>query len=129
MGENATRVLLVEDDLVFRDILARHFQSRNSTMVHAGSGKEALASLDKEAPFDVILLDVALPDMDGFDILSHIHGNPKVAKVPVIVVSNFVKEKDISWGRALGAVQFIQKSAVMPGEIVDAALKACAATG
>lgn len=118
------RVLLVEDDQVFGEILTKRFASGGAAIVHAENGKEALAALEREQVFDVILLDISLPDMDGFEVLSRIREVPAFAKIPVVVVSNFVQDKDIDWGRKMGVAQFIQKSNVMPGDIIEAAFAA-----
>ena len=126
MADKNPHVLLVEDDRVFSEILSRQFESRGATIVHAATGKDALEALKGKMVFDVILLDLSLPDIDGFDLLSQIKGIPALADIPVIVISNFAEEKDIEWGRKLGVKQFIKKVSVMPGEIVDAALDACA---
>ena len=119
------RILLVEDDEIFADILIKRFTNSGAVIMHAKNAKDAIAVLERESPFNAILLDVALPDMDGFEILSRIRSVPAFLNIPVVIVSNFVKEKDVEWGRKLGAVRFIQKSSVMPGEIVDITLKAC----
>lgn len=124
-GPTGPRVLLVEDDQMFGDILKKRFESNGATIVHVTSGKEAMATVEKEQPFSIILLDISLPDMDGFEILSRIRSVPAFEKIPIIIVSNFVKEKDLEWGQKLGAVRFIQKSSVMPGEIVETTLAAC----
>ena len=119
------RILLVEDDQMFGDILKKRFESNGASIVHVTSGKEAMDTVAKAQPFSIILLDVSLPDMDGFEILSRIRAVPAFANIPIIIVSNFVKEKDLEWGQKLGAVRFIQKSSVMPGEIVETTLAAC----
>ena len=110
---------------MFGDILKKRFESNGASIVHVTSGKEAMDTVAKAQPFSIILLDVSLPDMDGFEILSRIRAVPAFANIPIIIVSNFVKEKDLEWGQKLGAVRFIQKSSVMPGEIVETTLAAC----
>jgi len=120
------RILLVEDDQMFGDILKKRFTASGATIVHVPNGKDALAAVAKEALFDLLLLDVSLPDMDGFEILKRIRSVPACGKIPAIIVSNFVKEKDLEWGQKMGVVKFVQKSSVMPGEIIDIALSACA---
>lgn len=125
MGEIAPRILLVEDDKIFSDVLTNRFNASGASFVRVGSGEEAIKTLEHEQPFDVILLDVSLPDIDGFDILSRVRTVPAFSDIPVIVVSNFVKQNDLDWGKKMGVVQFIQKSSVMPGEIVGAAFRAC----
>ena len=119
------RVLLVEDDKIFTDVLTSRFTASGATFVHVWNGEEAVKALEHEQIFDVILLDVSLPDIDGFDILSRIRTVPAFSDIPVIVVSNFVKQSDLEWGKKKGVVQFIQKSSVMPDEIVSSAFRAC----
>jgi len=119
------RVLLVEDDKIFSEVLTNRFIANGATMVAVASGEKAVEKLEHEQPFDVILLDVSLPDIDGFDILSRIRSVPAFSDIPVIVVSNFVKQSDLEWGKKKGVVQFIQKSSVMPDEIVSSAFRAC----
>ena len=118
------RILLVEDDKIFSDVLTSRFAASGAALTHVASGKDAVSKLEHEQPFDVILLDVSLPDIDGFDILSRLRSVPAFSDIPVIVVSNFVKQSDLEWGRSKGVVQFIQKSSVMPDEIVNAAFRA-----
>ena len=118
------RILLVEDDQMFGEILTKRFMSGGATIIHVASGKEALATLEREKIFDVILLDISLPDMDGLEILSRIRQVPAFNDIPVVIVSNFVQDKDIDWGKKMGVAQFIQKSNVMPGDIVSAAFSA-----
>ena len=119
------RVLLVEDDKIFSDVLSNRFTASGAILVPVPNGEEAIKALENEQIFDVILLDVSLPDIDGFDILSRLRSVPAFSDIPVIVVSNFVKQSDLEWGKSKGVVQFIQKSSVMPDEIVSAAFRAC----
>jgi len=122
---NGPRILLVEDDKIFRDVLTNRFTASGAIVVSVERGEEGIAALEHEQIFDVILLDVSLPDIDGFDILSRIRTVPAFSDIPVIIVSNFVKQSDLEWGEKKGVVQFIQKSSVMPDEIVSAAFRAC----
>ena len=125
MPESRIRVLLVEDDRIFADLLSKQFSHRNAEVIHAGTGKEALSALQGDGKFDVILLDISLPDIDGFEVLSRIQGEPLLKAIPVVVISNFAQEKDIEWGRNLGVKQFVKKISVMPIEIVDIAFQHC----
>ena len=124
MTATGPRILLVEDDKIFSDILTRRFREAGAVVHHAGNGQSAIAALDQESLFDLMLLDVSLPDIDGFDILSRIRTLPSYAQTPVIIVSNFVKRSDLEWGQKMGVRNFIQKSSVMPDEILRAAWKA-----
>jgi serine phosphatase RsbU (regulator of sigma subunit) len=81
-----TRVLVVGDTAVDRDTLSRHVQREGYVVDMAGGGGEALAKLRAE-PFDLVLLDVQLPDMDGPGFLEALRNDADLAQVPVVVVS------------------------------------------
>ena len=125
MAEAQIRVLLIEDDKILSDILVKQFASRRAVVVQSTTGREALDALQNDGQFDVILLDISLPDIDGFEVLSQIQLIESLKEIPVIIISNFAQEKDIEWGRKLGAKQFIKKVSVMPIDIIDAAFKIC----
>lgn len=117
------RVLLVEDDVVLSTLLSSQFSNQDVQCVVAATGEEALGLLKEDQNFGVILLDISLPGTDGFEVLAAIKKDPKVAPIPVIVVSNFSQEKDIAWGKKLGAAQFVSKVSMVPVEIVTLALE------
>lgn len=79
-------ILVVDDDEANRDILSRQLQRLGFDALAAGSGTEALRLLER-APFDSVLLDFMMPEMDGLDVLEAIKGNPETGNVPVIMIS------------------------------------------
>jgi CheY-like chemotaxis protein len=83
------RILVVEDDPGVRDALAAVLVLEGHTVTTAENGVEALALLPGTPPFAVILLDLMMPIMDGFTFLSERARNPRVAAIPVIVMSAF----------------------------------------
>jgi DNA-binding response OmpR family regulator len=78
------KVLLVEDEVTFRRIIARNLSSRGLQVREAGSAAEAVAAVNKEAP-DLMLLDINLPDKTGWDVLREL--KKQHSEVPTIVVS------------------------------------------
>ncbi len=120
MGEVITpRVLLIEDDAVLAGLLSAQFHHEGLECVVATSGEEALERLARDAAINAILLDISLPGIDGFEVLSDIKHNPRTASIPVIIISNFSQDKDIAWGKQLGAERFISKISVVPADIVS----------
>ena len=117
------RVLLVEDDTVLSNLLFKQFEHQGVECVVAGSAEDGLQFLKTDQNYSVILLDISLPGMDGFEMLSMVKKDPAVAAIPVVIVSNFSQEKDIEWGKKLGAVKFMSKVSVVPADIVAAALE------
>ena len=67
----------------------------------------------------LILLDLILPGMDGFEVLRDIHGNENSKKIPVIILSNLGQKDDIEKGMRFGAIDYLVKAHNTPGEIVD----------
>ena len=75
------KIMWVEDDKFLSDIIARKLSSQGCTLLHTTAGEEALQLLQRERP-DLILLDVLLPGINGFDILKRIKADPNVRKYP-----------------------------------------------
>lgn len=112
------KIMWVEDDRFLSDIIARKLSTTNCSLVHANDGEEALEILPKEMP-DIILLDILLSGMDGFEILKRIKENEKTKAIPVIMLSNLGQKSDIDKGKDLGAARFLIKATVTLDEIVD----------
>lgn len=108
----------VEDDEFLSDIIARKFSAQGCSLVHATNGEEALVVLEKEHP-DLLLLDILLPGIDGFEILRRLKSNLKTQNIPVILLSNLGQKADVEKGTKLGAARFLIKATVTLDEIVE----------
>ena len=115
-AENST-ILLVEDDKFLIDILIQKFESGGFNVIHAGNGEDALQKANDNQP-DVILLDIILPGMNGFEVLKRLNDSP-VQGTPVAFLSNLGQKEDIEKGKKLGARDFIVKANHSLDEIVD----------
>jgi CheY-like chemotaxis protein len=112
------KVMWVEDDKFLSDIIARKLSREKCVLHHATEGESAIAMAEKEQP-DVILLDILLPGIDGFEILSRLKSNPLTKNIPVIFLSNLGQQSDIERGQRLGAARFLVKATVTLDEIVN----------
>ena len=112
------KIVWVEDDQFLNDIIARKLSTTKCLFFHSSEGEEALKIIDREKP-DIIMLDIILSGMDGFEILRRIKSNEKTKHIPVILLSNLGQASDIEKGKKLGAVRFLVKATVTPNEIVD----------
>jgi DNA-binding response OmpR family regulator len=101
-----TSVLLVEDDRALRKLLRAYLEQESITVLEAGSGEEALATIDRTPP-SLVLLDVQLPGIDGFEVLRRLEAMAK--SVPVILVTSLEDELDQLVGYRLGAIDFVTK--------------------
>ena len=80
------RILLVEDNELNLDMLSRRLQRRGYQVELAANGKEGLQMADTTSP-DLILLDLSLPEMDGWEVLRHLKKHPKMKSIPVIALT------------------------------------------
>lgn len=101
-------VLVVEDDQFLRELFVRKLLSSGFKVENAIDAKAAFEILARWKP-DIILLDLILPDMDGFEILARLKKDEHFAAIPVIILSNLGEQKDIDRAMSLGAQEFMIK--------------------
>ncbi len=104
------RILIVEDDRMQRMLLTRTLDQQGHSVEAVESGPKALALLQSK-PIDVVLCDITMPDMDGFQVLERIMGDPTLREVPVIMVSGFGEMTGIVACIEMGAADYIHKPA------------------
>lgn len=117
--ENAT-VLIVDDHTPAADMVSRIFSMRGFEAIAVNDGEEAIKVAQSTLP-DLILLDVMMPGMDGFQVLDQLRKNPKTATIPVIFVTAKDEAADIEQGLGLGADDYIPKP-IKPREVVARAM-------
>ncbi|MGK4006986.1 response regulator [Sorangium sp. So ce1036] len=106
MVENTGRILIVEDDLDIRSILSQLLLFEGYDVEEAADGAEALALLRKSRPPALILLDLMMPVMDGWQLRAELQRDPKLASVPVVIVSADVRaEQEASRLRVAGLLK------------------------
>lgn len=111
------RVLIIEDDSFLQGLEASKLRKEGFDVITASNGQDALKRME-EPNIDVILLDLVLPNYDGFEILKKIREKESLKKTPVIVFSNLSEEKDIKKSKDLGATDFMVKSNFTLDELV-----------
>lgn len=102
-------IFIVEDEVLLVKAYQAKFEKEKAEVWIASDGKEALAYLKKEPP-SIVLLDLMLPGVSGFDILEAIRKNDKWKKVPVIVLTNLGQLQDVERCKALGIEDYIIKA-------------------
>jgi CheY-like chemotaxis protein len=93
-GATSLRILVAEDDAAVARLYAAYAQSRGHSVTVARDGAETLVSAAADLP-DLILLDVAMPKLDGRDVLRQLKANPKTARIPVLVISAFGGDQNL----------------------------------
>lgn len=103
-----TKVLVVDDSPMemarFKEILSKH----NFEVVEASNGADGVAAALKHLP-DVILMDIVMPEMNGFQATRKITREKKTAHIPVVIVSTKSQETDRVWGKRQGAREYLTK--------------------
>ena len=115
--ENKHTLLLVEDDSFLIQMLVKKFKADGFNVLHAPNGEMAIRKAHDEEP-DIILLDIVLPGMNGFEIIKELKDDELTSAIPVAFLSNLGQAEDIKKGKRLGAVDFIVKANHSLDEIV-----------
>jgi two-component system phosphate regulon response regulator PhoB/two-component system alkaline phosphatase synthesis response regulator PhoP len=114
---NERTLLLVEDDSFLIEILVKKFKDDDYRVIHASNGNDALRKAHDEDP-DIILLDIILPGMNGFEILKKLKDDETTADIPVAFLSNLGQKEDMEKGKRMGALDFLVKANHSLDEIV-----------
>lgn len=112
------KVLIVEDDQFLRDLAVQKLTKEHLNVVAAIDGEDGVAKALSEKP-DVILLDILLPGIDGFEVLTRVRADASMSTVPIIMLSNFGQREDIEKAKSLGANGFMVKANFTLDEVVE----------
>ncbi len=120
MDPKTKKVLVVEDDAIMREIVVHKLLSVGLTVLEAGDGKVAIDTWTREKP-DIVLLDLMLPEIDGFKVLETMrkHHEAVVSQTPVIVLSNLFSKEDERRTKELSIEDFLVKAYHTTEEILD----------
>lgn len=117
VSRQAVNILIVEDDKFLRDLVVKKLTAEGFTVHAVIDGEEGLALMQKEKP-DLVLLDLLLPGIDGYEVLERMRKNPTLSSIPVVVLSNLGQEEDVNRAMQLGVKDFLVKARYTPAEIV-----------
>ena len=106
MSDTTPQILIVEDEERIADFVAKGLRRREVSTAIAGSGKAAFELLQRQV-FDVVLLDLGLPDMTGWDIIAELRNQSN--DIPIIVVTALTDEENVDRARSLGVSAYIKK--------------------
>ncbi len=111
------KILVAEDDPMVMKLYKAKLELEGFEVIEASDGRDALDKL-KLKP-DLILLDLMMPIMDGFEFLENIKDNKDYQKIPVIVLSILGQDVDVQRAKELGAVDYLVKSEMTPKQVVE----------
>ncbi len=113
-----TRVLIVDDDKFLQKILTLKFSASGFDVRTASDGEEALKLIREAAP-DLVILDLILPKLNGFEVLTDLRTDTKTRTLPVVVLSNLGQEEDKRRAGDMGIAAFLVKSEISIQEVVQ----------
>lgn len=117
MAKEKAKILLVEDDIPLRDMYETRLKYEGYQIETASDGEEALAKAVKEKP-DLILLDIMMPKVSGFDVLDILKNTESTKEIPVIIITVLEQESNKVKGLVSGAEDYIIKSQTMPQDVI-----------
>lgn len=117
MNAKKKSILLVEDDEFLAELYATKLEMEGFEVLLANDGQKGL-KLAKEKHPDLVLLDILLPKMDGFEVLEHIKEDRKLKNIPVMLLTNLSQKSEVQRGISLGADDYLIKAHFMPSEVI-----------
>ncbi len=118
MDPSSKKILLVEDEVFIRDLYVRQLSKAGFQVKTAGDGQAGLQMLQAE-PFDLLLLDIMLPGMNGLQVLREFKTQNPNSKMITILLTNLGQEAVIKEGFELGAQAYLIKASYTPDQVVN----------
>jgi DNA-binding response OmpR family regulator len=112
-----TKIVVVEDDKFLRELITQKLTREGYQAIGAVDGEDGVEKISTEKP-DLVLLDLILPGIDGFEVLTNIKEKEELKDIPVIILSNLGQRDDVERGLKLGAIDFMIKAHFTPTEII-----------
>lgn len=112
------KILIIEDDKFLRELIVQKLLKEGYETMEGVDGEEGLQRLKDGKP-NLVLLDLILPGIDGFEVLKSAKENPETAGIPVVILSNLGQQEDLQKGVMLGAADYLIKAHFTPGEIIE----------
>ncbi len=111
-------ILLIEDDPFLVEIYSTKLKEVGFSVIIAVDGDEGLKKMKKETP-ELLLLDIVLPNSNGWEILRDIKKDDKLSNLKVVILSNLGEKEEVEKGLKLGAVRYLVKAHYTPSEVVE----------
>jgi len=112
------KILFIEDDKIFQRIIKETLTENDFGYVGAYDGDSGLKLAEEESP-DLILLDILLPNKNGFEVLYELKASPRLKSTPVIILSNLDGAQNRNKAEDLGVTKFLNKTDYLPDDIIE----------
>lgn len=115
---NTLKVAIVEDDTFLAGMYEQKFRMEQMNPLMAYDGEAGLELVKKEKP-DIVLLDIMMPKMDGWEVLQALRAEPSTKAIPVIMLTNLGQKEDVDLALKYGANDYLIKAHFNPQEVID----------
>ena len=117
-NDNPTSILLVEDDSFLAGMYVQKLELEGYQVHLASDGRQGLKAAAQKRP-DLIMLDIILPKMDGYEVLEQLKKDTETRDIPVVLLTNLGQREDVKRGLKLGAEDYLIKAHFMPSEVIE----------
>ena len=114
----AKKILIIEDEKILLNLLEQKLKQEGYEVLTATDGKKGLEEMKMLKP-DLVLLDIVMPKMGGFEVMEEMAKEENLKEIPVIIISNSGQPVEIDKARALGAKDWLIKTEFDPKEVVE----------
>lgn len=114
MGMN---ILIIDDDAFLAGIYGRFLNDNGCEVRVARSGEEGLRQMERDVP-DLVVLDVLLPEMDGFEVMETVRSHPDIGRLPLVVLSKLGQREDVDRAMECGASAYLIKAHARPQSLL-----------
>ena len=118
MAKKQYKVLVVEDDPLLLDLYRLKLTGEGHAVVTAINGREGVEAAQAARP-DLILLDILMPEVDGYTALRQLKASPATKNIPAIIFSNLSQDAEIKKGLKLGADDYVIKTSLTPTQLAE----------
>lgn len=118
MADEKKTIMIVEDDRFLSSLIKARLEKDGFTATQAFDGDEAIKML-RQGTWDLIVLDLIMPKVSGFEVLEAISLDPQLNKTPIVILSNLAQDSDIEKAKSLGATEYFVKVRVSIDDLVN----------
>ncbi|MBM3250862.1 MAG: response regulator [Candidatus Nealsonbacteria bacterium] len=112
------KILIIEDDKFLRELIGQKLNKESYEIFEAVDGEEGIKKIKGKKP-DLVLLDIILPGINGFEVLDKMKENTVLSRIPVIILSNLGHKDDVEKGLKMGANDYLIKAHFTPDQIIE----------
>lgn len=116
------KILLIEDEQIIVDLLQRKLKDAGYEVIVTKDGQAGLEAIKRIKP-DLVLLDVIMPKMGGFEVMEEVNKDQELKKIPVVIISNSGQPVELDRARELGVRDWLVKTEFDPQEVIDKVIK------